>query len=149
MFTPAYTRQFERDLKRLRRGGHDLTLLKTLLTNLVAGERLAPKFKDHHLIGAWKGRRECHIRPDWLLIYRLTGGKTSSSLSVLAATPTYPAKFPGPALLRLRTVCPIPSNQKQAPVGQNFKTVDLDLPGNGLQQGPLTLTERIAHSNYA
>jgi mRNA interferase YafQ len=71
MFTPAYTRQFERDLKRLRHGGHDLTLLKTLLTNLVAGERLAPKFKDHHLIGAWQGRRECHIRPDWLLIYKI------------------------------------------------------------------------------
>jgi mRNA interferase YafQ len=71
MFTPAYTRQFERDLKRLRRGGHDLTLLKTLLTNLVAGERLAPKFKDHRLIGAWQGRRECHIRPDWLLIYKI------------------------------------------------------------------------------
>ena len=71
MFTPAYTRQFERDLKRLRRGGHDLTLLKALLTKLLAGERLAPKFKDLNLIGAWQGRRECHIRPDWLLIYKI------------------------------------------------------------------------------
>jgi mRNA interferase YafQ len=71
MFTPAYTRQFERDLKRLRSGGHDLTLLKTLLTNLLAGERLAPQFKDHRLIGAWQGRRECHICPDWLLIYKV------------------------------------------------------------------------------
>ena len=69
MFTPAYTRQFERGLKRLCSGGHDLTLLKTLLTNLMAGERLAPKFKDHHLIGARQGCRECHIRPDWLLFY--------------------------------------------------------------------------------
>ena len=71
MFTPAYTRQFERDLKSLRRGGHDLTLLKAMLTKLLAGERLAPKFKDHNLIGAWQGRRECHIRPDWLLIYKI------------------------------------------------------------------------------
>ena len=41
MFTPAYTRQLERDLKRLRRGGHDLTLLKAMLAKLLAGERLA------------------------------------------------------------------------------------------------------------
>jgi mRNA interferase YafQ len=71
MFTPAFTRQFQRDLKRLRRGGHDLTLLKAALTKLMAGERLAPKFKDHNLIGDWQGRRECHIRPDWLLIYKI------------------------------------------------------------------------------
>jgi mRNA interferase YafQ len=68
MFTPAYTRQFELDLKRLHRGGHDLTLLKAMPTKLLAVERLAPKFKDHNLIGAWQGRRECHIRFDWLLI---------------------------------------------------------------------------------
>ncbi len=71
MFTPAYTRQFQRDLKRLRRGGHGLTALKAVLTSLMAGERLSPNFKDHHLIGAWQGRRECHIRPDWLLIYQV------------------------------------------------------------------------------
>lgn len=71
MFYPAYTRQFHRDLKRLRRGGHDLMALKAVLTSLMAGERLDPKFKDHNLIGAWQGRRECHIRPDWLLIYKV------------------------------------------------------------------------------
>lgn len=71
MFAPVYTRQFERDLKRLRRGGHDLEVLKEVLAMLMTGERLAPKFKDHHLRGAWKGRRECHIRPDWLLIYKI------------------------------------------------------------------------------
>ncbi len=71
MFSPAYTRQFERDLKRLRRGGHDLAELKAAMVSILAGERLAPKFKDHKLIGAWQGRRECHIRPDWLLIYKI------------------------------------------------------------------------------
>lgn len=71
MFSPAYTRQFERDLKRLRRGGHDLAGLKAVLTKLIAGEPLAPKFKNHHLTGNWQGRRECHIRPDWLLIYKI------------------------------------------------------------------------------
>jgi mRNA-degrading endonuclease YafQ of YafQ-DinJ toxin-antitoxin module len=56
MFIPAYTRQFGRDLKRLRRGGNDRTLLKAALTKLMAGERLAPKFKKirdrHYLLRA-------------------------------------------------------------------------------------------------
>ena len=71
MFAPVYTRQFERDLKRLRRGDHDLNLLKEVLAILIAGERLPTKFKEHQLRGVWKGRRECHIRPDWLLIYKI------------------------------------------------------------------------------
>jgi mRNA interferase YafQ len=71
MFAPAYTRQFERDLKRLRRSGHDLTELKAVMISILAGERLAPRLKDHKLIGAWQGRRECHLRPDWLLIYKI------------------------------------------------------------------------------
>jgi len=71
MFSPAYTRQFERDVKRLRRSGHDLAELKAVMASLLAGERLAPNFKDHQLIGAWQGRRECHLRADWLLIYKI------------------------------------------------------------------------------
>jgi len=71
MFYPAYTRQFERDVKRLRRRGHDLAELKEVMVSILAGERLAPKFKDHQLHGAWQGRRECHLRPDWLLIYKM------------------------------------------------------------------------------
>jgi mRNA interferase YafQ len=71
MLTPAYTRQFQRDLKRVRRGGHDLSILKAAMANLVAGEQLSPNFKDHKPLGAWQGRRECHLRPDWLLIYKL------------------------------------------------------------------------------
>lgn len=71
MLTPVYTRQFERDLKRLRRGGHDLNLLKEVLAKLIDGEPLPPKLKNHRLRGAWQGRRECHLRPDWLLIYKI------------------------------------------------------------------------------
>jgi mRNA interferase YafQ len=71
MFTPAYTRQFERDLKRLRRGRCDLSELKEAMANILAGERLGFKFKDHKLTGVWQDRRECHIRPDWLLIYKI------------------------------------------------------------------------------
>ena len=75
MFTPAFTRQFERDLKRLRRGGRDLSELKTVMAGIMAGERLGLQFKDHKLTGAWQGRRECHIRPDWLLIYKINVGQ--------------------------------------------------------------------------
>jgi mRNA interferase YafQ len=75
MFTPAYTRQFERDLKRLGRGGRDLSELKVVMVSVLAGERLGIKFKDHKLTGAWQGRRECHIRPDWLLIYKIDLGQ--------------------------------------------------------------------------
>jgi YafQ family addiction module toxin component len=40
----------------------------------AAGEQLAPKFHDHALSGPWKGFRDCHIRPDWVLVYRIDGG---------------------------------------------------------------------------
>jgi mRNA interferase YafQ len=71
MLTPAYTRQFERDLKRLRRRGYDLPQLKTVMTSLLEEEPLEPRFKNTKLTGNWQGRWECHIRPDWLLIYKI------------------------------------------------------------------------------
>ena len=71
MFTPAYTRQFVRDLKRLGRSGYDLAELKAVMADLMAGHRLESRYKDHRLIGNWQGRRECHLRPDWLLIYKV------------------------------------------------------------------------------
>ena len=71
MFTPAYTRQFVRDLKRLGRSGHDLEELKAVMADPLAGHRLESRYRDHRLIGNWQGRRECHLRPDWLLIYKV------------------------------------------------------------------------------
>ena len=90
MFTPAYTRQFERDLKRLRRGGHDLSELKAVMTSILAGERLGPKLKDHKLMGAWQGRRECHLRPDWLLIYKID---SSPNLIIFERTGSHTGLF--------------------------------------------------------
>ncbi len=52
--------------------GNGLTEIEA---KILAGERLTPKFKDHKLIGAWQGRRECHLRPDWLLIYKIAGDR--------------------------------------------------------------------------
>jgi len=69
MLTPAYTTQFERDAKRMKKRGKNLEKLKIIIRSLVAGESLDDIHRDHKLIGDWKGRRECHIESDWLLIY--------------------------------------------------------------------------------
>lgn len=64
------TTQFKKDYKLAKRRGLNLNLLKDIVTKLANCETLAPKHKDHSLSGNWTGHRECHIQPDWLLIYR-------------------------------------------------------------------------------
>ena len=71
MVTPVYTRQFEKDLKRMKRQGKKIDKLKLIMRSLVAVEPIDPIHKDHRLIGNWQGRRECHIEADWLLIYKI------------------------------------------------------------------------------
>jgi mRNA interferase YafQ len=71
METIRRTSQFKRDVKRMQRRGKDLEKLKGVLESLVKEQRLAPKYRDHVLVGQYKGTRECHIEPDWLLIYEL------------------------------------------------------------------------------
>lgn len=65
--------QFRRDIKRLGRQSADLSLLEAVIKTLVAEEPLDEKQRDHLLTGNWRGHKECHIRPDWLLIYRIVG----------------------------------------------------------------------------
>jgi mRNA interferase YafQ len=69
MLTPASTRQFDRDTKRLKKRGKNLDKLKIIIRSIVAEEHLDAIHRDHKLMGNWKGRRECHIESDWLLIY--------------------------------------------------------------------------------
>lgn len=69
MLTPAYTKQFERDAKRMKKRGKNLEKLKIIIRSLVAEESLDDIHRDHKLVGNWKGRRECHIESDWLSIY--------------------------------------------------------------------------------
>lgn len=69
MLTPTYTKQFERDAKRMKKRGKNLEKLKIIIRSLVAEEPLDGIHRDHKLIGNWKGRRECHIESDWMLIY--------------------------------------------------------------------------------
>jgi len=71
MRTPSYTTQFERDLRLVQRRGKDIEKLKAILTALIHEEPLPERQRDHPLVGNYKGRRECHIEPDWLLIYKL------------------------------------------------------------------------------
>ncbi len=70
MHTPIYTRQFDRDVKTARKRGKNLEKLKITVRSLLTEEQLDPIHRDHRLIGNWKGRRECHIESDWLLIYK-------------------------------------------------------------------------------
>ena len=71
MRTPAYTNRFKKDLKLMVKRGHDPERIKRVIRDLVEEKVLAPKYRNHVLTGNFKARRECHIEPDWLLIYRL------------------------------------------------------------------------------
>lgn len=72
MLKPLYTNQFEKDLKKQIKSGKNKEKLKQVIINLVNQVELDKKHKDHKLIGKFKDRRECHIEPDWLLIYKIS-----------------------------------------------------------------------------
>ena len=66
------TAQFKRDLKLCQRRGYDIDSLSSVLCTLQAGNSLPPQNRDHPLVGNWIPKRECHIGPNWLLIYETT-----------------------------------------------------------------------------
>ena len=68
--TIIYTTQFKRDYKKIKKQNKELNKLKVLIEKLVSGDKLEPKHKEHRLAGEFKGYRDCHIEPDWLLIYK-------------------------------------------------------------------------------
>ena len=65
------TGRFKKDLKAIIKRGYNVQLLQEVVSMLAAGITLPEKYKDHLLIGDWTRHRECHITPDWLLIYRV------------------------------------------------------------------------------
>lgn len=70
MYTIKRTGQFKKDLKTAIRRGYNLKLMEEVVDCLAAGKILDEKYRDHGLSGNWAGYRECHILPDWLLIYQ-------------------------------------------------------------------------------
>lgn len=68
-----FTRRFKKDLKLAKKQGKDLKKLYDVIEPLANGEPLAEKYRDHALQGEYEGSRECHIEPDWLLIYEIRG----------------------------------------------------------------------------
>ena len=69
------TGRFKKDLKIARKRGYDLSLIGNVVDLLASGCELPDKYEDHHLSGNYKDCRECHITPDWLLIYEVSEGE--------------------------------------------------------------------------
>ena len=65
------TKQFSKDIKKARKRGKDLDKLRVIVSQLLEDKKLQDRHRDHALIGDWNGSRDCHIEPDWLLIYTL------------------------------------------------------------------------------
>ena len=70
-YTVKTTSQFKKDYKLAMKRNLNISLLKEVVALLSMGEKLPEKYRDHALTGNWVGHRECHILPDWLLIYRI------------------------------------------------------------------------------
>jgi mRNA interferase YafQ len=66
-----YTNAFKKDIKAAQKRGLDMEVLKFVLNEIIEERELDQKFKNHKLSGNWKGRLECHLAPDWLLIYKI------------------------------------------------------------------------------
>lgn len=71
MYKIVSSSRFRKDLKRIMRRGYDMVLMDQVVSALASGEALPPKNRDHALTGDYAGCRECHITPDWLLIYEI------------------------------------------------------------------------------
>ncbi len=75
MLTIKYHVSFKKDYKRVVKRGYNIKLLEDIIKKLANGETLSEKHKDHALSGDYTGCRECHITPDWLLIYEIDNGE--------------------------------------------------------------------------
>ncbi|MCI8656008.1 MAG: type II toxin-antitoxin system YafQ family toxin [Oscillospiraceae bacterium] len=73
MLSVRYATRFRRDFKVCVKRGYDMELLQRAIDVLRIPDQLPPENRDHDLTGNYAGHRECHLRPDWLLIYRQSG----------------------------------------------------------------------------
>lgn len=65
------TSQFKKDVKRQQKRGSDFSNFRQIIVDLANGKTLDSKYHDHALTGSFRGCRECHVEPDWLLIYEM------------------------------------------------------------------------------
>ena len=73
MYTVKATNRFKKDLKTVIKRVYNTKIMDTVISSLANGKELAEKYCDHNLHGEWEGCRECHVLPDWLLIYKIDG----------------------------------------------------------------------------
>lgn len=71
MLTIKYQAAFKRDYKRIKKRGYDMKLLEKVIGILAEEKPLPAEYRDHSLSGNYKGCRECHVSPDWLLVYEV------------------------------------------------------------------------------
>ena len=69
-YTVEPTHKFKKDLKLCQSRGYNIKKIQEVIKTLANGKKLSQKYKDNALTGNWNGYRECHIQPDWLLIYK-------------------------------------------------------------------------------
>lgn len=75
MLTIKYETTFKKDFKRIIKRGYNIRLLEDVIEILASGQLLPEKYKDHNLTGNYYDCRECHITPDWLLIYKISNNE--------------------------------------------------------------------------
>ena len=90
MLEVVLSNRFKKDLKLAAKRGYNLDLLENVVDTLARGEKLTDKFRDQELVGNYSGFRECHIQPDWLLVYRI---ENSELILFLSRTGTHSDLF--------------------------------------------------------
>lgn len=84
------SKKFQKDLKKVKSRGYNINLLAEVIQLLADGKTLPQRYQDHKLSGNFKGCRECHVLPDWLLIYEIVENEL---LLYLTRTGTYSDLF--------------------------------------------------------
>ena len=80
MYSIQMSTAFRRDVRRSKRQNKDMKRFQEVIHLLASGEQLSERWKDHQLGGEWRGFRECHLDPDWLLIYRVNRSESMIEL---------------------------------------------------------------------
>ena len=81
MLDIVLSNQFKKDLKLIKKRKYNIELLEKIVDKLAKEETIPKKYRDHELTGNYKGFRECHIEPDWLLVYRVNNNELFLFLS--------------------------------------------------------------------